>query len=187
VFDELDKRIIENIQRNGRIALSRMSERVGVSHVAIKRRLDKLRKDDWINISSGLNVEKLNLKLEMVTAEIENYARLNTLLDQFEKCPRTVYLSSFGGSKIVAIVLGENLSTLESVLGNCYLRTKKGVRSSTIDIGNPPKYPKFLPIRIVAKKRRRKTPCGEECRKCSRFSEEKCVGCPSTKYYKGCL
>lgn len=188
VLDELDKRIIENIQRNGRVPLSRISESVGISHVAIKRRLDKLQKNDWVNISLGLNGEKLDLKIAMVTVEVENYGRLEKLLDQFEKCPRMVYLSSFGGSKIVAIIVGENLSTLESVLGTCFLRVKKGVRGSTIDIGRPPRYPKFLPIRIIGKKTKRKTPCGGiECRKCKRFLEEECLGCPTTRYYRGHL
>jgi len=188
VLDELDKRIIESIQRNGRIPLSRISESVGISHVAIKRRLDKLRENGWISISSGLNGEKLDLKLAMVTAEVENYSILNKLLNQFEKCPRIVYMSSFGGSKIVAIILGENLSTLESVLGTCFLRVRKGVRGSTVDIGSLPKYPKFLPIRIVGKKTKRKTPCGGiECRKCKRFLEEECLGCPTTRYYRGRL
>lgn len=188
MFDKLDKRIVENIQRNGRISLSRISENVGVSHVAVKRRLDKLREDGWINISSGLNGEKLDVKLAMVTAEVENYSRLNKLLEQFEKCPRTVYLASLGGSKIVAIVLAENLSTLESVLGTCFLRTKKGVRTSTIEIGGPPRYPKFLPVRIVGKKTKKKTPCGGvECKKCKRFLEEECLGCPTTRVYRGHL
>ncbi len=187
VLDELDKKIIENVQRKGRVALSRISENVGVSHVAIKRRLDKLEKNGWVSISAGLNGEKLDLKLATVTAEIENYDRLSGLLEQFESCPRTIHLSSIGGSKILSILVGEDLSTLESVLGTCYLRTREGVRNSSVEIGNPPKYPKFLPIRITGKKMKRKTPCGTECRKCGRFLEGMCPGCPSTRYYRGSL
>jgi len=187
VLDELDKKIIENIQRKGRVSLSRISKNVGVSHVAVKRRLDKLEKNDLVNISAALNGEKLDLRLAAVTAEIENYDRLSELLEQFENCPRTIYLASVGGSKILSILVGEDLSTLESVLGTCYLRTKQGVRNSSVEIGNPPKYPKFLPIRITGEKSKRKTPCGTECRECGRFLEGMCLGCPGTRYYRGTL
>lgn len=186
-LDQLDKRIIERIQRDGRVALSRISETVGVSHVAIKRRLDKLEKNGWIDISTGLSGEKLDLRFATITAEIENYEKLTHILDQYEDCPRMIYLSSTGGSNILAVLAAEDLSTLESILGTCCLRTSEGVRRSSVEIGKPPRYPKFLPIRITGNKLKRKTPCGLECRKCGRYSEEICLGCPATRYYRGSL
>jgi len=187
MLDQMDKKIIELVQEDGRIPFSRISEKVGISHVAVKRRLDKLEENGWLSISTGLNGEKLDLKIAVVTAEIENYDRVKELLDQYEECPRTIFLSSIGGSKILAILVAEDLTTLDSVLGTCSLRTKEGVRRSTVEIGVSPRYPLFLPLRIRGEKRKRNSPCGETCRKCNRLLEEKCLGCPATIYYEGSL
>lgn len=135
-----------------------------------------------------MNLEVLkNSKIAVVFVEVENYTRLSELVDMFKDCPRTIFLSALSASNLIAIIVGEDISSLESTVGFCSPRAQKGVRRSDIHIGDLPIYPKFLPIRIHASKDAEIAPCGFLCEECKQCKENKCLGCPATKFYKGSL
>jgi len=52
-------------------------------------------------------------------------------------------------------------------------------------IGEPPVVPKHLQIKIIAEKSLEDAPCGINRGKCVRYEQEKCLGCPATRYYRG--
>ncbi len=186
LLDDIDKVIVSELQKDGRVALSSIAKKTGVSHVAIHKRLERLIEKGVIKVSAGLNTEALDSKIAAIIVEVENSRRLGELIELFQDCPRTVLLSPLSASNLLTVVVGEDFSTLESVIGVCSLRVQKGVRRSEVHIGKLPNYPKFLPIRIAAE-RKECSPCGVVCSECDSFKNRQCLGCPATKFYNGPL
>jgi len=186
-FDDADKMLIAELQRDGRVPLSEVGRRMGISHVAVRKRLEKLLGKGLVKISAVLNVEALDAKIAAILVEVENAQRLNELMELFKDCPRTLFLSGLTASHLLTIVTGENLSTLESVIGVCSLRVHKGVRRSEVHIGSLPIYPRYLPMQIASKRKSEVAPCGARCNQCRSFKTKQCLGCPATRFYEGPL
>jgi Lrp/AsnC family transcriptional regulator for asnA, asnC and gidA len=188
LIDKIDRIIISELQKDGRIPLNEIAKKVGISHVAIRKRLIKLLKSKMISTSIGINAQAVSgSKIAVITAEVENYPRLQELIRLFQSCPRVIFLSALSASNLMAIVFGENMSTLESTIGVCSIRVQKGVRRSDVQIGDVPAYPKFIPITITSNRDEKVAPCGAVCTKCERFKEKMCFGCPATQFYNGPL
>ncbi len=187
-MDELDKKIVSILQEDGRTSLSAMSRELGLSHVAIGKRLEKLC-ENLVKVSAGLNAENLGFRIAIVNAEVETPQRLRELVNMFSKCPRIVFLAmTTGAYNLMTIMVAEDADTLNAIIERCSVRARTGgIRRSEAIIGEAPAVPKYLPVKIVATKTEEDAPCGINCSRCLRYHEKKCLGCPSTKYYRGPL
>jgi DNA-binding Lrp family transcriptional regulator len=186
-MDEVDKKIVSILQEDGRVSLSSIGKELGMSHVAVRKRLENLCKK-LIKVSAGLDAEHLGFRVAIVNAEVETPVRLRQLVDRFSKCPRIVFLTTTTGVyNLMTIMVAEDADTLNAIVEVCSARAQKGIRRSEATIGEAPIIPKCLPIKIVATKKDEDAPCGINCGKCSRYQEKKCLGCPATKYYRGPL
>ena len=186
-MDKIDKKIICILQEDGRASLSSIGKELGMSHVAVSKRLENLC-EKLVKISAGLNAEHLGFRMAIVNAEVETPERLRELLDKFSKCPRIVFLTTTTGAyNLMTAMVAEDADTLNAIIEVCSVRAQKGIRRSEAIIGEAPVIPKYLPIKIVANKEDEDAPCGINCGKCLRHREKKCLGCPATKYYKGPL
>jgi DNA-binding Lrp family transcriptional regulator len=186
-LDQVDRTLVAQLQEDGRTPLSQIGRKVGISHVAVRKRLEKLLGEGLIQVSADLNVEALDAKIAAILVEVENSPRLRELMELFKDCPRTVFLSGLSASNLLTIIVGENMSTLESVIGICSLRVQRGIRRSEVHIGSLPIYPRFLPIRVTPQKKAEVAPCGARCNRCESFKNKKCLACPATKFYRGSL
>jgi DNA-binding Lrp family transcriptional regulator len=187
MIDGVDRIIISELQKDGRTPLVDIAKKVGISHVAVRKRLIRLKEQKKINISVGINAETLDSKIAVITAEVSNYPRLQELIGLFQGCPRVILLSALTASNLMAVIFGENMSTLESVIGVCSIRVQKGVRRSDVQIGELPAYPKYIPVRISSNKAAKVAPCKVSCSECERFKGKMCFGCPATRFYNGPL
>lgn len=155
-----------------------------------KKRVANLLKKNILQVSALVNINELNLHAAVVLIEIEGARALQKLLERFKECPRVVHIfTALGGYNVIALVVAENQSTLESIsVEKCSLRSSEGIRRSEFyPIGNI-HYSPFLPVRKhLARKGKKITPCNVDCRPCDRYKSEKCVGCPATTHYKGTL
>ena len=186
-MDETDKIIVASLQENGRISLTDLGKKLGLSHVSIRKRLQKLSKD-FLKVSAGLNAEKLGIYLAIVFAEVETPKRLQELIQIFSKCPRMIFLARITGAyNLMTIMVAENVETLNAIIEHCSVRAYKGIRRSEAIIAEAPTIPKYLPIKLVTDKSADDAPCGINCGKCIRYRQNKCLACPATKYYKGPL
>ncbi len=155
--------------------------------MSVRRRLKNLCKS-LVKVSAGLNAEELGFYLAIVNAEVETPGRLRELIDIFSKCPRIVFLTATTGAyNIMTIMIAENADTLNAILEACSIRAQKGIRRSEAIVGEAPIVPRYLPIRIIPNKELEIAPCRINCEKCFRYENEKCLGCPATKYYRGPL
>jgi len=189
-LDDVDRKIISQLQLDGRTTLKELSKIVGYTSMGIKKRVKNLLEKDVIKVSALLNIEPLNLCAAIMFLEIESAEAMNRLLERFKDCPRVVQIfTTLGGYNLIALVVAEDQETLESIsIEKCSLRSSEGIRRSEFyPIGNI-NYSPFLPIREhLTHKEKTTTPCNVDCRPCSRYKAEKCVGCPAMSYYKGTL
>jgi DNA-binding Lrp family transcriptional regulator len=186
-LDDVDKKIISILQEDGRISLSEIGQRLGLSHVSVRKRLEKLCKG-LVKVSADLNAEQLDLRIAIVSAEVETHERLRELIDIFSKCPRTVFVTiTTGAYNVMMTMVAEDADTLNAILEVCSIRAQKGIRRSEAIIGEAPVVPKYLPIKIIPNKEMKIAPCGIDCGKCLRYKNQKCLACPATKYYRGPL
>lgn len=189
-MDEVDRKIIQQLQRNGRTTFEELGKIIGFTSMGVKKRVDKLIEEEAIKVSASLNLKSLNLCAAVVLLEMENADVMQRLLERFKDCPRVVHIfTTLGGYNLIALVVAENQETLESIsVEKCSLRSSEGIRRSEFyPIGNIHFSP-FLSVReYLAHKDRTDAPCKVDCGPCSRYRMKNCVGCPATNYYRGTL
>ncbi len=188
-MDDTDKKLISMLQENGRISLSKMGEHIGMSHVAVSKRLDKLVKADLVKITAGINSEKMDAKILFMGLETENMEVAEKIQKKYANCPRLLMFAPVTGRfNLFAMMIAEDTWSLESIMGTCSMRTEPGIRKSESWFGNAPLIPKYLPLNLSPPQTgSSKAPCKMNCETCKRYVLNKCVGCPNTSTYKGTL
>ena len=189
-MDEVNRKIVAQLQLNGRTTFEELGKLVGYTSMGAKKRFDKLLKEGLIEVSATLNTKSLNLCPAIMLLEMESAEAMQKLLERFRECPRVINIfTTLSGYNLIAFVVAEDQKTLESIsIEKCSLRSGGGIRRSEfIPIGNV-HYSAFLPIReYLTHKEKTIAPCGVDCRPCQRYKTQYCVGCPTTQYYKGPL
>ena len=133
-IDKIDKRLVAMLQENGRVSLTTMGERLGLSHVSVRKRMKKLC-DNLVKVTAGLNAEKLGFRIAVVNAEVEGHKRLLELIEKFSKCPRMVFMTTTTGAyNLMTIMVAEDVDTLNAIIEVCSVRSQKGIRLSLIHI-----------------------------------------------------
>ena len=189
-MDEVDKKIVAQLQADGRTSLEDLSKLTGFTSMGIKKRLEKLIEKGVIKISALINPNVLGLHLAIVMMEMESAEAMQNVLDRFEECPRIVQIfKTIGGYNLMALVVAETRETLESIsMEKCSLRCSKGIRRSEFYPVSATYFSPFLQIREnLANKEKKVSPCNIECNPCTRYETKKCVGCPTTENYIGTL
>ncbi|MBN2228730.1 MAG: Lrp/AsnC family transcriptional regulator [Candidatus Thorarchaeota archaeon] len=189
MMDDIDKKLVSILQRNGRTSLSQIGESLGMSHVAVSKRLDKLVKSELVQLTAGINSEYLDTKVLFMGLETENMEVAEKIQKKYENCPRLLMFAPVTGRyNLFAIMVAEDTWSLESIIGTCSMRNEPGVRKSESWFGNAPLIPKYLPIDLAPRPSGDTVaPCKMDCGTCKRYVSDKCVGCPNTTTYKGAL
>ncbi len=188
-MDDIDKKLVSILQKNGRTSLSDIGKQLGMSHVAVSKRLDKLVGSNLVQITAGVNSEFLDTKVFFMGLETEDMEVAERIQEDYKNCPRLLMFAPVTGRyNIFAVMVAEDTWSLESIIGTCSMRTEPGVRRSESWFGNAPVYPKFIPLDLAPKSTGSPTsPCGRNCGSCKRYLADKCLGCPPTNVYKGTL
>jgi DNA-binding Lrp family transcriptional regulator len=189
-LDNVDRKIISQLQQNGRTTLQDLAKIIGYTSMGTKKRLEKLLKSDTIKVSALINPDALGLHPAIVMLEMESAEAMQDLIDRFEDCPRVIHMfKTIGGYNLIALVVAETQDTLESIsTEKCSLRCSKGIRRSEFYPISDTYFSPFLQIREkLAHREKSVTPCRVDCVPCNRYENQKCVGCPTTSHYKGPL
>jgi Lrp/AsnC family leucine-responsive transcriptional regulator len=189
-LDEIDRKIISQLQQDGRTTLQDLAKTIGYTSMGTKKRLEKLLKNDTIKVAALINPNALKLHPAIVMLEMESAEAMQNLIERFKDCPRVVHIfKTIGGYNLIALVVAENQETLESIsTEKCSLRCSRGIRRSEFYPISDTYFSSFLQIREnLAHKEKTVTPCSVDCTPCNRYEKQKCVGCPTTSHYKGTL
>jgi DNA-binding Lrp family transcriptional regulator len=188
-LDDIDRKIISQLQQDGRTTLQDLSKITGYTSMGTKKRLEKLLKST-IKVAALINPTALKLHPAIVMLEMESAEAMQDLIERFKDCPRVVHIfKTIGGYNLIALVVAENPETLESIsTEKCSLRCSRGIRRSEFYPISDIYFSSFLQIReSLAHKEKTVTPCSVDCAPCNRYENQKCVGCPTTSHYKGTL
>jgi len=189
-MDEVDKRIISELLKNGRISYRKLGDIIGYTIMGVKRRVEKMLSKELIEVSAEVSINALNLHAAIILLEFESRETLSQCIERFKECPRIVNMFTLlAGYNLAALVIAEDRETLESEsMEKCSLRCMRGVRRTEFYPIGSLHYSPFLKIRLnLATKDRDVAPCNVDCKSCERYQNNKCVGCPATKYYRGPL
>jgi len=189
-LDDVDWNVIKQLQIDGRKTFRGLGEAVGFTGLGAKKRVVSLMKRRVIKVSALINVEKLNLRLAIILLEVESGEAMRRIIERFRGCPRVInFFTTLGGFNLVALVMAEDQNTLEcESMEKCSLRSGDGIRRSEFYPIGSVYYSPFLPLRRrIPSEGGNTTPCGVDCRTCTGFQAQKCVGCPAVDYYEGSL
>jgi DNA-binding Lrp family transcriptional regulator len=189
-MDAVDKKIIAQLEADGRTSLEALAKITGFTSMGAKKRLEKLLEKGVIKISALINPNALGLHPAIVMLEMESAEAMQNVLDRFEECPRVVQIfKTIGGYNLMALIVAETQETLESIsMEKCSLRCSKGIRRSEFYPISGTYFSPFLQIREnLTHKEKKVAPCNVDCNPCNRYETQKCVGCPTTSNYKGPL
>jgi DNA-binding Lrp family transcriptional regulator len=181
---------VSTLQIDGRTTLQEIAKSIGFTSMGIKKRLQKLRDQNCIQVSTLLSSSYFKLSPAIVMLEMETAEAMQNLLERFRECPRVVSIfKTMGGYNLIGLVIAEDKDTLESIsVEKCSLRSNEGIRRSEFYPISDIYFSPFIPVReYLTHKDRKLTPCSVDCRPCPRYQNKKCVGCPSTSYYRGTL
>ena len=87
-MDEIDKKIITQLQADGRTTAEELGKITGFTSMGTKKRLEKLIKKGTIKVSALINPSVLKLHPAIVMLEMESAEAMQDLLNRFEECPR---------------------------------------------------------------------------------------------------
>jgi DNA-binding Lrp family transcriptional regulator len=189
-MDTVDRKIVSQLQQDGRTTLEELAKTTGFTSMGIKKRLQKLLSNDSLKVSAMLNPFSFKLSPAIVLLEMESAEAMQSLLDRFKDCPRVVQIfKTIGGYNLIGLVIAEDQDTLESIsVEKCSLRSSTGIRRSEFYPIGDIYFSPFLSVREhLAHKEKTVTPCNVDCRPCARYRDKKCVGCPATNHYRGTL
>lgn len=189
-MDEVDRKIISQLQINGRTTLQELAGIIGFTSMGTKKRLEKLINQGTIKVSAQINPNVLGLIPAIVMLEIESAEAREKIIERFKDCPRIINIfKTIGGYNLIALVVAENQDTLESIsTEKCSLRSAQGIRRSEFYPIGELYFSPFLGIREhLTHKEKKNPPCQVDCAPCDRYKNQKCVGCSVTTNYKGIL
>jgi len=188
-MDDVDKKLVSILQKNGRTSLSEIGKDLGMSHVAVSKRLDKLVQSELVQITAGVNAEYLDAKVLFMGLETEDMEVAEQIQEKYMDCPRLLMFAPVTGRyNLFVVMTAEDTWSLESIIGTCSMRTEPGVRRSESWFGNAPVAPKYLQVNLAPGTLDGSVaPCGRDCGLCKRYKADKCVGCPPTNLYRGKL
>ncbi|RLF61087.1 MAG: Lrp/AsnC family transcriptional regulator [Thermoplasmata archaeon] len=188
-MDKRDCQIISILQENGRSTLSDIADKIGISPMGVKKRLDKLQKNRKIKIKALINAKRLKIITAIIAMELKDAETIEKIINKFRECPRIIkFFITTGSYNLFALIFAEDYHSLESVtLEKCSLRAQEGVRRFEIYPVQEIFYDSFMDINVIPLKNEKIAPCGVHCGECKRYESYKCLGCPATIYYRGKL
>lgn len=186
--DSIDRKIISELEENGRTTLKDLGDSVGYTSTGIKKRMNRLVNNGIMKISALLNVETLKLNAALLLLELESGTALAKFLDQLKDCPRVINaFATLGSYNLALLIIAEDSNTLESITLECPLRTHPGIRRSDFYSISKLLMSPYLPVREHLVRKKDSIPCDSVCNNCNRFQAENCIGCPAISNYQGSL
>ena len=182
-LDNVDRKIMSLLSQNPEVSQVELAKQLKVSQPAVSSRIHKLEEKGALAYVVGTDVKKAQLflaNLDVATNHVEQF------LNSLEGCP--IYLNGFltsGKNNLTIMLVGENIRSIMSCVDS-HLRQNPVVKDTELDLMVTPVRPFVIPIRPSVDKQKT-TPCGADCGSCTLYASDRCLGCPSTAYYKGQL
>ena len=125
-FDKKDKRILNILQKNPRVAISEIEKKTGLKRDSIKYRINRMLKNNQISFSTKINYDVLGFDImNIVTFTLHNFkSEDETRFVDFLKQNRNVIhiYSTAGKSDYIIFIISDDANSFNEVLKG--IRTK---------------------------------------------------------------
>ena len=184
-MDKVDLKIIQALRNNARQSITDLAKDTGISRPTAMKRLDRMMKDEDIDIEAGINIRKLGFRVGCVGLDVKGAEARNKVEKFLLNCPRVLMiLCPFEKISFSVYLYGEDQKTLRSTIYS--LADLPNTSIAYVNYSDPPLHPKTFNIDINHEKGNI-TPCGKKCSECYSYEQEICIGCPAVVDYKGPL
>jgi len=182
-LDRKDRTILSLTYGNQEISQEEIAKKLHISQPSVAARIKKLKERGLIEQITGVNLNKVGLKVAMVRLATTNTEKI---LNMFRDCP--FFLNGFiisGEENLVLLLVGDDMASLESIIDS-HIRPDKDVQSVDFDVIITSIKNFVIPINIPIEALNN-SPCGldHKCEECYAFKTNRCFGCPATGKYKG--
>lgn len=142
-LDDIDLRILQELFEDGRKSFVEIAKDTKLSSVGVKKRIEKLLRQDIVRIQGFMNIEKMYAMSAVIGVEADSKT-LAGLVERFERS-HFVYMlvKTSGRYNLVVGVLASDLGSLESFITK-EIRDKKGVKQIEVSVGELPLIPKRI-------------------------------------------
>ena len=182
--DDVDVRILKSLSEDCRKSTTQVAKETGISRPTAIARTKRLADDHIIDFGAKVNVTKLGFKMALLTIERDTAAKEEDMVERLAACPRVLQLvQTVGKPEYTALLCAEDADTMLSAI-ECL----KSVLNAKVNSWQRvrPVLGESFNLKIFLEKCEF-TPCGKKCGICASYQESACVGCPSTRDYKGPL
>ncbi|MFX1425345.1 MAG: hypothetical protein ACFFBE_02755 [Promethearchaeota archaeon] len=182
-LDDIDKQIIRELYLDGRQSLTELNKKIFkadheiMSHTGVKKRITKLKDSGVLSIQANTNINQLNYKIMFILLEMQNYGKIQEIMNAYSHCPRIFLLAHLSGQyNVIMGVIGQSVEVLHRYINYCGPTNKEGILHSQILFVSQFKVPQYLPLNLFSEQSQEKA-CGNVCKKCEAFLDGKCEGC----------
>jgi len=146
MIDDIDRKIIEKLSKDGRLSLTELSEGTGISRVAIASRIEKLENTGLLKVCAALNLEKLNYQTLLVELQVDK-----TKTIAFHKLvasnPKVLNCFEISGQfNHLLICTARNNQNLRLFIEN---ELKKFSKDCRVTLSSNPMTPNFVPLKSL--------------------------------------
>ena len=179
-IDKLDLKIIYELQKDGRMSITEISENIGSSRPTVTSRVKQLLDERSVIIQGGLNLTAAGFKMACVGLEVRNEDTRVNVEHMLKSCPRVLNVFRTPEKANIHIaVWGEEDQTINSTI-----ESFRDINDVEIVYTHYLGTPIHGDISIkLAPGHSAETPCGKTCSECHRFKNQWCLGCPITEDY----
>ncbi len=180
-MDHLDLKIIHELQKDGRISLTDLAEKIKSTRPTVTKRLKQLTDQKLIIIVGGINPRKFNFKMASVGLEVKKESARKEVETYLKNCPRVLSIFRTPEKANIRLsVWGEDHQTVNSTVES--FRDLQNVEIIDAQyLGTPIHGDIIINIGLSNSD---ENPCGTKCLDCHRYKNALCSGCPASKYYK---
>jgi len=183
--DKKDRTILNLTYNNQDISQELIAQKLQISQPSVAARIKKLKNKGLLEQITGINLNKISLKVAMVRLTTTNTEKI---LNMFRDCP--FFLNGFiisGENNLVLLLAGDDLASIESIIDS-HIRPDKDVQNVNFEVIITSVKDFVIPINLAINPLNR-PPCGlnHKCEECYAFTSSRCYGCPATGKYKGDL
>ncbi|HID42974.1 MAG TPA: winged helix-turn-helix transcriptional regulator [Archaeoglobaceae archaeon] len=124
-------------------------------------------------ISKNIGISSMGIKKRIDKLKNNNLMKVKALLNTKKL-------------EVVTAVVAMEVESAKA-LEKCSLRSQEGIRRFEVFPIQEIQCDSFLDLNVVPEKISKNAPCRVYCGDCHRYKEDRCLGCPSTKFYRGKL
>jgi DNA-binding Lrp family transcriptional regulator len=182
-IDNLDKKILTLLCENPETSQVELAKRLKVSQPAISARIKKLQEKGILKLLTGAEIKKAELFLAKIDIATTN---IDEILNILNKCP--LYFNGFlisGKYNLMIFLMGENIRSIMSCVDS-HIRLIPSIKEMEFNLVITPIREFVVPIKPIVDKKTI-TPCQKDCSVCTFYINTRCLGCPASIHYKGCI